>query len=129
MKSVTEGPADATTTQSPEASEKKTKEKEKEKEKKKKKKKKKTPEEKLQGSSKAEGIRDALPPKKTRVCRVEASPQRGCNSTDFGCCPDGVTPAEGPFSAGYSLFQGFFWIHLTSFHSFDFILVNFIHLT
>lgn len=42
-------------------------------------------------------------PKKTKlekVCSVVPAPKPPCNTTEYGCCPDGVSPAKGPFEAG-----------------------------
>ena len=35
-----------------------------------------------------------------RVCRVEMAPKPLCVETEFGCCPDFKTAAEGPFQLG-----------------------------
>ena len=37
---------------------------------------------------------------KKRICRVEMAPKAGCNTTTFGCCPDRVNSAKGPFGSG-----------------------------
>lgn len=38
--------------------------------------------------------------KKVKVCKVVAQPKPKCDKTEYGCCPDGVSPAKGPFEAG-----------------------------
>lgn len=38
--------------------------------------------------------------KKMKVCKVVPPPQTKCDMTEYGCCPDGVSPAKGPFEAG-----------------------------
>lgn len=38
--------------------------------------------------------------KKAKVCRVVEAPKPDCSSTPHGCCPDGISPAKGPFETG-----------------------------
>jgi hypothetical protein len=38
--------------------------------------------------------------KKVKECRVVTPEKPTCDKTDYGCCPDGVTAAKGPFEAG-----------------------------
>lgn len=38
--------------------------------------------------------------KKEKICKVVPAPKPSCNTTQHGCCPDGVSPAQGPFGAG-----------------------------
>lgn len=38
--------------------------------------------------------------KKMKVCKVVAPPKPKCDATEYGCCPDGTSPAKGPFEAG-----------------------------
>lgn len=37
---------------------------------------------------------------RTKQCKRKRKRKQKCESSEFGCCVDGVTPATGPFSAG-----------------------------
>ena len=43
--------------------------------------------------------------KKVKVCKVVPPPKPPCNTTQYGCCPDGSSPAQGPFAAGERMFN------------------------
>ena len=38
--------------------------------------------------------------KKMKVCKVVPQPKPKCDTTEYGCCPDGTSPAKGPFESG-----------------------------